>query len=171
MLLWVNHVYAADTAINLASIEIIANDTWNFNEQYTITVLTKNLEGNATDVEEMQITLIENVNHTESRKIIRKSIGRYTKNFYINQTQNLTEVHFNITAKERGKNVNEMYTVTFEQRNDLSRYYDTSKKYMKNTYEMIKENLFEYWLPLLIIIFAAMTLIVFFDLFFRRKKK
>lgn len=153
----------------LSKMNVVTDNNWKPGEKTYVYVYTMDANETLVDVNQINIELLNNISFEQQRKIYRTDIGTYKKYFMINESVNVSVLYFNITAIEKVKSINQVINITLVQENGVKKIYSTTKKYVVNTWVMFKDGIFEYWLPLIILVCSFLVIIVFIDLFFRRK--
>lgn len=155
--------------IKLYNITVQVNGTWQFGESYKIIVLTHNMSGSLVDVTDVGIELKEDMVHSQT-PVVRTDVGIYSRSYIINET-NFTTAHFMISVSDRGKTVTNEIEIKFEERSNLQKFFAKVTVYWKNMIDMISKRIGDYWLQAIIVVFTSLTIIVFIDLFLRKRKK
>lgn len=86
----------------LYSIDTNSNTQWAYNDDNVIQLLTKDINGNLTDVD--NITLRETSNQHFSYSVVRKSTGTYEIHFSVTDT-NVQNLNFELTVKQGSKTI------------------------------------------------------------------
>lgn len=155
--------------IYLYDVNVTTNETWQFGQPQEILVHPLNLTGGLIDVTNIKITIIDDVNFSKTT-MSRIDTGVYTQTYTINRT-NITSMSFNVTVMEKEKYVTKTFTVNFEDDGVFQKIWGTTKDYWKNTKEMFLKNIDNYWIMGGIALFLVLTLVLFLDMIFRRKKE
>lgn len=151
----------------LYNISVDTNGSWQFDDRNYVYVVARDINGTLIDVDNITINLLSDVNFSESKNIYRYDIGSYKKFFIINETANITSVNLSVNVIKGVKSINKEITVNMQEDTMMT----TIKEYAKNTYDKFKDSVIKNWLVGIVILFALLTLIVFIDLFFKKRRK
>jgi len=151
------------------SFNVSLENTWDLNTEYSLFIYTYGINGSNVDITDLKISIYGNVSLEES-DLYRKDVGIYFKNYIINAS-NSTSFMINVTAYDGSKVLELTRNVSVSQKSSLESVYETTKKYLYNTYDKFINNIQEFWLVWVIVIMVMLTVIVFIDMFLKDRKK
>ncbi len=150
--------------IELDDFEIIVNDTWFVNEKTSIEIVTRNINNQTVDVENILFD-VSDLNDTEvtNFSLVRLNTGNYEKQFL---ALNSTVLNINITVQDGPKSMSKNISIvvrdqTLKEQITARSFQENWRKVLFDTYFYTRDN-WEYVLlsGLFIIIFLVFIIIL-----------